>query len=100
MQLIEAIEKINFEEIKNNYKTVKIKVINEKDYGVESIEIEYQDAPTIYDKEGYTYCINTKHMPFRFWPMRSNNYIQTYKSVKRMLNSLYKNINSKTEVQI
>ena len=75
-------------------------MINEKDYGVESIEFEYSDAPTIYDKEGYTYCLNLKQMPFRSYPMRNSEYPQTYKSIKRLLNSLYKKINSKTEVQI
>ena len=96
--LKEAIESINFNNIKETYKRVKIKVkdIEWLDY----IEFEYCDATTIYDKAGFTYCLNLKHLPFHSWPMRNANYIQTYKSVKRMLNSLYKDINPETVVEV
>ena len=94
MNLKEAIENINFEEVKN-YKPVKIKIDNE---WLDSIEFEYCEAATIYDKTGFTYCLKLKQMPFHSWPMRNANYIQTYKSVKRMLNKLFKEIKPETEV--
>ena len=97
MKLKEAIESIDFQEIKN-YKPIKIKVKNSS--WLKSIEFEYCEATTIYDKTGFTYCLELKSLPFHSWPMRDANYIQTYKSVKRMLNTLFKNVNKETEVQI
>lgn len=96
--LKEAIETIDFNDIKENYKTVKIKIKN-NDW-LDYIEFEHCEATTIYDKTGFTYCLNLKHMPFHSWPMRNANYIQTYKSVKRMLNTLYKNVKPETIVEI
>lgn len=88
--LKEVINEIDFEEVKT--KPVIIKILNS--CWLKSIKIEYDEATTIYDKTGYTYCLKTKYMPFNRYPMRDNNYIQTYKSVKRMLNSLYKQVMS------
>ena len=94
MNLKEAINNINFDEVKD--RRIKIEVKDNK--WLDSIEFEYCDAPTIYDKEGFTYCLNLKQMPFHSWPMRNSNYIQTYKSVKRMLNKLFKEIDPDAEV--
>lgn len=94
MNLKEAINNINFDDVKD--RPIKIKVKNSE--WLSSITFEYCDAPTIYDKEGFTYCLNLKHMPFHSWPMRNSSYIQTYKSVKRMLNKLFKEINPDAEV--
>lgn len=96
--LEEAIKNIDFNDIKEHYKTVKIKIKNSE--WLDYIEFEHCQATTIYDKTGFTYCLNLKCMPFHSWPMRDSNYIQTYKSVKRMLNSLYKNVKLETEVEI
>jgi len=95
--LEEAINNLDFNDIKDNYVTIKLKVKNSN--WLESIEIEHCKATTIYDKTGFTYCLNLKHMPFHSWPMRDANYIQTYKSVKRMLKSLYKSVKPDTEVE-
>lgn len=96
--LEEVINNLDFNDIKDNYVTIKLKVKNSN--WLESIEIEHCKATTIYDKTGFTYCLNLKRMPFHSWPMRNANYIQTYKSVKRMLNSLYKSVNKDTLVEI
>ena len=96
--LEEAINNLDFNDIKNNYVTIKLKVKN-SDW-LESIDIEHCESTCMYDKTGFTYCLNLKCMPFRTWPMRNTNYIQTYKSVKRMLKSLYKSVKPETEVQI
>ena len=98
MNLQEAVKKINFNDIKENYQTVKIKVKNSE--WLKSIEFEHCEATTIYDKTGFTYCLNLKCMPFTSYPMRNANYIQTYKSVKRMLNTLFKNVKSDIEVEL
>lgn len=95
--LEQAIQNIDFEDVKENYKTVKIKIKNST--WLEQVEFEHCESTCMYDKTGFTYCLKLKHIPFNSWPMRDANYIQTYKSVKRMLNTLYKNVDKNTEVQ-
>ena len=97
MKLQEMIKTINFYEIKENYKTVKLNVKNSE--WLKSIEFEHCESTCMYDKTGFTYCLNLKCMPFTSYPMRNANYIQTYKSVKRMLNSLFKQVKSDIEVE-
>lgn len=96
--LEQAINNIDFNNIKENHQTVKIKVKNST--WLDCIEFEHCESTCIYDKTGFTYCLHLRSMPFHRWPMRDANYIQTYKSVKRMLNSLYKSVNKDTLVEI
>lgn len=97
MILQDTIKTINFNEIKETGKTLQLNVKNNNT--IRRIEFEYCDSDCIYDKKGFTYCVKLNDMPFYLYPMRNTNYIQTYKSVKRMLNTLFKNVKSDIEVE-
>lgn len=94
--LEQAIKEIDFKSIKDTLHRVKVVIDN--DY-IESIEFDYCDSDCEFDKKGFSYCITIKQMPFHIYPMRSYNYVQTYQSVKRMLNRLYKSVKPETMVK-
>lgn len=85
--LKEKLQEKNLAELTKENK-ITLKTINHS--WIKEITIEYLEGACYLDKTGYTFSITSKNSIHTLYPMRNSNYIQTYKSFKKMSSVLLK----------